>query len=250
MAPAPRIDLYVGIDPGLTNLTLVAYSPTGGVISICQPKSKLKGVQRLSFLMAKVKEWFGELQKLGDVKHIAMEHYSMAEKFGQHASGEGGAAVKLALVGWFGFDNRVAYPTLPAPNQVKKFLGNGKLKKSMMAKEVLKRYGEDFMDDNVADAYVLARVAHGHAVPDEMMTRFQQEVIVATKSRNEWTPLPSLPSIKTPKTTKRQSSSKSAPHPTPAPSRASSPTGSTPARRFASVPLAPRPSTRRSSLVS
>ena len=47
-----------------------------------------------------------------------------------------------------------------APNQLKKFItGTGRCKKNLMLLKVYKKYGIEFSDDNLCDAYGLARFA-------------------------------------------------------------------------------------------
>ena len=183
----PVTDIYIGIDPGVRNLALVAFSPSRNVVSTYQPKGDIpSGVRRLCYLMQNIKNWIGEVSEIGKVQRIAMEGYSMMEKFGQHNSGEVGAAIKLALVGWYGLDRAVAYPTIVAANQLKKFAtGSGTAKKSMIPKEIFKRWNTDFNNENLAEAYVLARIAWGvHESP--AMTSFQQDVCQALAGRTEW----------------------------------------------------------------
>lgn len=236
------MDLYIGIDPGSENCALVAYSPEKNLAGTHKVKvPNLRGVQRLSFLIQDIKLFLNDF-KPQDVKQICMEGYSMSEKFGQHASGEAGAAIKLALVQWFGLDKPVAYPSFLAPNQVKAFLGNGKLKKSMIAKEVLKRWNVDFMDDNLADAYVLARVAYAMHNPDEIITQYQKELVLKIRDKTEWKPLQTQPKSPTPKA--KTVSSKSLPTATPVLSQEQLPTSSTRRRKSGSGPSEPVPSTR------
>ena len=127
----------------------------------------------------------------GEVKMIAMEAYSMAEKYGQHASGEVGATIKLTLLAQYPSDDRRGFPVLVAPQQLKKFTtGNGNTKKEMLPKEILKRWGVDFDDMNIGEAYALARIAHAvHARP-EGLTQFQKDVVAALDGRTEWIPIP------------------------------------------------------------
>jgi hypothetical protein len=132
----------------------------------------------------------------GEIRQIAMEAYSMAEKYGQHASGEVGATIKLTILGLFPSDDRRGFPVLVAPQQLKKFAsGNGNTKKEMLPKEIFKRWGVDFDDMNIAEAYVLARIAHavdterGWASP-ENLTQFQKDVVTALDGRTEWIPIP------------------------------------------------------------
>ena len=109
----------------------------------------------------------------------------MAERFGQHASGEVGAAIKLCILAHFDAQDPRAYPVIVQPQQLKKFAtGNGNTKKEMLAKEVLKRWSVDFDDTNLAEAYVLARIAYAVDAGPEM-TKFQEDVVKALEGRTE-----------------------------------------------------------------
>jgi crossover junction endodeoxyribonuclease RuvC len=182
-------DIYVGIDPGSKNCALVAWSPTRSLLTTWKPKGTMpSGVLRLRKLMIEITTELEKLDAQGQVKMVALEAYSMAEKYGQHASGEIGATLKLTLLAHFGV-NRVAFPVLVAPQQLKKFAtGNGNTKKDLITKEVLKRWGVDFDDTNIAEAYVLARVAYAVEAKPEM-TQFQRDVVKALEGRNEWDPV-------------------------------------------------------------
>jgi len=190
-------DLYVGIDPGSKNCALVAWSPSRGLILTWKPKGTMPtGVLRLRKLMVDISN---ELIKLADdnlqgrICKIAMEAYSMAEKYGQHASGEVGAAIKLTILSMFDAQDPRAYPVLVAPQQLKKFAtGSGNSKKSMLCKEVYKRWEVDFNDENLAEAYALARIAHAVDVNPEM-TQFQRDVVKALDGRTEAPPGLRLP---------------------------------------------------------
>jgi crossover junction endodeoxyribonuclease RuvC len=182
----------------VSNLALVAFSPSRNVVATWMPKGEIpSGVRRLCYLMQHIKNFLGEVDTIGTIQRIAIEGYSMAEKFGQHNSGEVGAAIKLALVGWYGLDKPVAYPTIVAANQLKKFAtGSGTSKKSMIPKEIWKRWSTDFTNENLAEAYVLARIAWGvHEGP--AMTTFQQDVCKALQGRTEWSAAWEEPELET-----------------------------------------------------
>jgi Holliday junction resolvasome RuvABC endonuclease subunit len=188
-------DIFVGIDPGSKNCALVAWSPTRGLITTWKPKGQMPtGVMRLRRLMIDISNEFVKLAALdqgGEVKMIAMEAYSMAEKYGQHASGEVGATIKLTVLAQFSSDDRRAFPVLVAPQQLKKFAtGNGNTKKELITKEVLKRWGVDFDDSNIAEAYVLARIAHAVEARPDGLTQFQKDVVTALDGRTEWIAIP------------------------------------------------------------
>jgi Holliday junction resolvasome RuvABC endonuclease subunit len=186
--------IYVGIDPGSKNCALVAWSPTRGLITTWKPKGPMPtGVLRLQRLMIDINYEFHKMSKGGKIKKIAMESYSMAEKYGQHASGEVGAAIKLCILGFFFpegvHDDPRAFPVLVAPQQLKKFAtGSGNTKKEMISKEVLKRWGMDFNDTNIAEAYALARIAHAVDTGPEM-PKFQEDVVKALEGRTEFSPV-------------------------------------------------------------
>jgi crossover junction endodeoxyribonuclease RuvC len=185
-------EIYVGIDPGSKNCALVAWSPSRGLITTWKPKGTMpSGVLRLRRLMVEIDR---ELRKLeGDIRKIAVEAYSMAEKYGQHASGEVGAAIKLTILAHFQASDQRAYPVLVAPQQLKKFAtGNGNTRKDMLAKEVLKRWDVDFNDTNLAEAYVLARIAYAVDANPEM-TKFQEDVVKALEGRTEFDPAATVP---------------------------------------------------------
>lgn len=184
-------DIYVGIDPGSKNCAVVAWSPTEGLVSTWKPKGKMPtGVLRLRKLNWDIGLHLIEIGKRGRIVRIAMEGYSMAEKYGQHASGEVGGVIKLTILSHFAARGTRAFPVLVAPQQLKKFAtGNGNAKKEMIPKEVLKRWKEDFDDVNVAEAYVLARMAHAVQAHPEGMTKFQVELVKALWGRSEYPPV-------------------------------------------------------------
>lgn len=64
-----------------------------------------------------------------------------------------------------------------SPSQLKKFAsGKGNCDKSIVVREVYKRWGVDATDDNQADAAVLAHIAHALVFGGEL-TKFQHETI-------------------------------------------------------------------------
>ena len=187
-------DIYIGIDPGSKNCAMVSWSPQAGLVTAWKPKPPMPtGVLRLRKLMVDIANEFTKIaahQPGGVIKLIAMEAYSMAEKYGQHASGEVGAAIKLAVLSMFDSDDRRGFPVLVAPQQLKKFVsGKGNGRKDMMPKEIYKRWEMDFNDPNIAEAYALARVAHAIEARPEGLTQFQLDVIAALDGRTEWIPI-------------------------------------------------------------
>lgn len=58
----------------------------------------------------------------------------------------------------FLYNQKIEFMLIP-PTSLKKFVFKGNAKKELMLKECYKQYGEDFYDNNLCDAYCLARMA-------------------------------------------------------------------------------------------
>lgn len=166
----PR-DVVVGLDPSLTayGVTLMSAHETD-TFATWVVKPPMRGIKRLAF----IRQYILTLLINHDVSRIVMEGYSYGSVGQAHKAGELGAAVKLGL-----WDAGLAQPHTMAPTSLKKFAtGAGNTKKSEMLLHVFKRWGVEFDDDNAADSYALARVAHlllGFD-PDEV-PKFQQECL-------------------------------------------------------------------------
>lgn len=83
------------------------------------------------------------------------------------------------------------YPNVPiievAPSQVKKYiLGIGRGQKSLMIKEVYKKYNFDTDSDNIADAFVLACVIKGYLKIEECELKYQQDIIKKLRLTNKF----------------------------------------------------------------
>lgn len=65
-----------------------------------------------------------------------------------------------------------------APSALKKFItGKGNCAKELMLLETYKRYGESFSDDNLCDAYGLAKIGEAIITKDIKLTKPQEEVV-------------------------------------------------------------------------
>jgi len=83
-----------------------------------------------------------------------------------------GAAIRLAL-----YDAKLPF-YIVAPSQIKKFVtGSGAAQKSIIVREVFKRYGLEVKDDNQADACTLAHIADQLCFLPEDAPKFQVEVV-------------------------------------------------------------------------
>lgn len=155
---------YVGIDQSYTGFAFVSIDADGndvsGNLKSFDPKVNT-GIERL---LSIYQHLFNLFTEAGDVAHICIEGYANGAKFGREQAGELGAIVKLAVYDYFDrFDDDhgdLRYPTIVTPSSLKKFVtGNGAAKKNNMLLAVFKKWGFETSDDNLADAYSLARVA-------------------------------------------------------------------------------------------
>jgi len=109
---------------------------------------------------------------------ILREGYSMASRQGREMAGELGGLVNSVVYDWIGRD-----PILVAPSTLKKFItgkGTG-VGKNQILLSVYKKWGADFSNDNVADAYGLAQL--GRALWDDSsnLTKYEREVLATVR---------------------------------------------------------------------
>lgn len=164
----------LGIDQSLTGFALSVVDTSDPFNHITWVyKSPHRGVQRLS----DIREWLtSKLKYLRDNDHaihdIAMEGMVLASP-SSLALGELSGLVKLLLWDSLPAGTTPRTPLKVAPMTVKKFAaGKGNAKKQEMLMQIYKRWGQEFNDDNAADAYALGRLATGHFI-----SKIEQETI-------------------------------------------------------------------------
>jgi len=165
---------YVGIDQSYSGFAVLIYDNDSGAFEKHLGKFEAKkygqGIDRLQA----IGDWLYDLLT-PDIGHVCMEGYAPGAKFGREMAGELGAITKQAL--WQALQGDARYPTIVAPTGVKKYAtGKGVAPKDHMLLAVYKRWGVTFDDDNLADAYTLARIAAALDNPGDETT-FQQEVL-------------------------------------------------------------------------
>ena len=161
-------EYYTGLDLSLCSTGLVILDQNLGVKISMVISSKKKDVERLQ----EVERILVNTLKPFGHTFICMEGYSFGSRTGQAFSiGELGGIVKSALVRG-GYEYK-----LISPPTLKKFVtGKGHSKKEMILKEVFKKWGMDFNDNNTADAYGLARMARSYFNRDDL-TKAELELI-------------------------------------------------------------------------
>ena len=179
--------VVVGIDASLTNFGISVLDPVSLRHVTVLFKPKLKGAARLNEIYSFVGKAVRRIDDLRGIEHITLENYAMGIRGGRTFSiGEGGGAVKLALIHELGVDEQIAYPTLVTPGQVKKFTtSRGDAKKNEMLLGVYRKWGAEFSSDDQADSYALSRVA---AAVASGQTEFEYEaaVVAQLERHTEW----------------------------------------------------------------
>lgn len=137
----------MGIDPSLTSTGLAVLEQ--GQLAVHRLAPSLRGVERLAWFYAEI------------VRHlrfyapavVTIEGYAFGARSHAHALGELGGVIRLALHDC-GLTARVVPPT-----SLKLFAsGSGHCEKSVISKELFKRYGVDLANNDEVDAAGLAIV--------------------------------------------------------------------------------------------
>lgn len=163
--------ISLGIDPGLTNLSLVGVEKES-VVYQENFRSKKKGYERLLDIERKIRCVVDELSP----GIIALEAYSFASKYHSHQMGELGWAIRRNIldIEWI----------LVHPTSLKKFAtGKGNSPKDIILQQVYKRWGIEFTNNNIADAFVLAKIGQAYKEGGDMPA-FQKEVIKNLKKKH------------------------------------------------------------------
>ncbi len=145
---------FMGLDLSLAGTGIVVIDESFNVLEAITIKTKLRGIPRLNFIACEIIE----LIEKHSIATVAMEGYSMGSRTGQAFSiGELGGVVKWMLR----YQEAITDPVIVAPTQLKKFItGKGNAPKDQIMMNVLKRWGYEASDNNVADAYGLARIGY------------------------------------------------------------------------------------------
>ena len=151
-----------GVDPSLQKTGIIILNSAGDIIheELIQPK-KLKGIERLIFIRNRM---IDVLNKFG-VTVVAIEGYSFGSRGRATFSlGELGGVLRVGLT-----DSSFDFYDV-SPSSLKSFVAdNGAADKVMMREAVKNKYKLDIKEDNICDAFGLARMC---LVLGESMPRF------------------------------------------------------------------------------
>jgi crossover junction endodeoxyribonuclease RuvC len=143
--------IIAGIDPSLQKTGIIIMNSSGKVIheELIKPK-KLKSIARLKM----IKDRLIHLLKVHKVTVVAIEGYSFGSRGRATFSlGELGGVLRLSLL-----ENNFKFFDV-SPSSLKSFVAeNGAADKVMMRQAVIRKYRLDISEDNICDAYGLARM--------------------------------------------------------------------------------------------
>ena len=149
---------YVGIDASLTGTAVVVLQDDKRVLTITKQEltsTKPKDIIEDRFNQILFKTVF--ITGMGDrVGAIYIEGLS----FGSSGQSMLELAALHYMIRMQMYNTDTKYNVIP-PTQLKKFVtGKGQSKKNLMLLQIYKKWGEEFSDDNIGDAYALARMAY------------------------------------------------------------------------------------------
>ncbi len=150
-------DLFVGIDPSLTNTGLVILNEEAEVLN--QELIMTSSKEDIEVRLIKIRDHImysltnDELDKFF---HVCIEGLSFMSK-GQGFTQLAGLHYFLRTC-LYQRSGDIEYKVI-APTSLKKFVFKGNAKKELMLLKIFKRWGTEFEDSNLADAYGLARMS-------------------------------------------------------------------------------------------
>ena len=162
----------LGLDASLTG-TGYCLLDSGEVARVGTLKTKLRGVERL----IEIRKQLGAILEGADtgsgLSLVCLEGYSYGSQGrAVYNIGELGGVIRCMF-----HDLWIEWVEV-APSTLKKFAcGKGNVKKDQVMLHVYKRWGYTAPDNNVADAYVLAKIAQELVSPSGELTQAQEEVI-------------------------------------------------------------------------
>jgi len=141
---------YIGIDPSLscTAIVIIDYSYTIQLEKTFSTKSDLCDEERLHYLTENILDIIPNKNSFVSVEGLSFASSSqgMMQLAGLHY------LLRHKL-----FINNFSYNIVPPTSWKKIILGKGNLAKDLILKEVYKQYGYDTSNNNLADAYCIAR---------------------------------------------------------------------------------------------
>lgn len=174
--------IFIGIDPSLTNTGVIAINEKGDLMASVSITSKPVGKKPIDELV-RIKNIVNKIEDfISGYKEVSMVVIEGIAMMARNST----ALVQLSGLNYMIRDmllKRGVSFSIVTPTQLKKFItGKGNSQKNIIMLEVYKQYGFSFTDDNICDAFVLAKIGF-HIVDtksdnmSQSMTVKQSEVI-------------------------------------------------------------------------
>lgn len=146
-------EIFVGIDLSLTGTGLIVLDQDANIMEQKLISTKAKDITEVRLLQ--ILEELKFVPTIAKLKKVNIEGLSFGSR--------GQSMLELAALHYFiriyMFQKDVPYEIIP-PTQLKKHItGKGNAKKELMLMKIYKKWGVEFSDNNIADAYALARHA-------------------------------------------------------------------------------------------
>lgn len=166
------MDYFHGFDLSLTGTGVVVLDANLNVVHKETLKNKLRGCERLSHIRNKLDALIVQYPPSVVCIEDYIKHLEVGQAF--HI-GELGGVIKTEL--W----EREIDPVLISPTMLKKFItGKGIAEKDMVVLSVYKHFGFEADDNDQADAYGLARLAHALGTGNTYGFMMQQLEVIHT----------------------------------------------------------------------
>ena len=172
--------IFCGLDLSLTGSGVVVIGEDYSILHKCKlhvDALKSERLYLLEGLLLKILEDFPKV----DMACIESPAYNDKGKLFE--IGEWNGVVKLNL-----FKRGIPY-IVAAPSQLKKYVlgvGDVEATKDLIILDVFKKFGVEIRENNIADAYVLSRIAHDYVIGDNSeLKTYQKEVLAKIKSNKK-----------------------------------------------------------------
>ncbi len=144
--------LYIGLDPSFTGAGIITLNEKGDIVT-----SKLFETKSTEEMEDRIVSIWKEIKKY-------IEKDSIIYMEGISYNSKGDAGLQLSALHYYIRimlkSENLKYKVIP-PTVLKKFItGKGNVKKNVMLLKVYQKFGIEFDNDNLADAYSLARMAY------------------------------------------------------------------------------------------
>jgi len=151
--------IFIGIDPSLTGTGIIVLDERGNII-----QSKLFNTKSTEEIEARFISIWKEIQKY-------TQKDSIINIEGVSFNSKGNTLIQLGALHYYiriMMKKESLNFKVIEPKVLKKFItGSGNAKKNLMLLQVYKKFGIEFSDDNLADAYSLARMAWEDVVKND-----------------------------------------------------------------------------------